>query len=280
MAGPRVLIAGCGELGLKIADRLARRGCGVWGLRRRWADPPRFLTPVAADLLRPETLADLPATDAMVYCATPDGRDETRYRQVFVDGLSNLLAALPERSGRLLFVSSTAVYGQDDGSWVDEESATEPGGFNGAVLLEAEAVARASGWTACALRLGGIYGPGRTWLIRRALSDEATCQGDPPRWTNRIHIDDAARMAAHLLSRQDLPAVVNGVDPAPTPECEVLGWIAERLGRPAPRRVSGAGAAKRVRCGVLGPDEFRFLYPSFREGYAALLDDGLPVGPG
>src|SRR5262245_25881393 len=161
-----VLIAGCGYVGSALARRRVERGDNVFGLRRNPVDLPPGVVPIAADLAVPRSLADLPgALDVVVYAASPGGRDDAFYRTAYVEGLRNLLAALAERGQkprRTIFVSSTAVYGQSRGEWVDETSPTTPTHFSGKRLLEAEALLRDSGLTGVVLRLGGIYGPRRT----------------------------------------------------------------------------------------------------------------------
>ena len=148
-----------------------------------------------------------------------------------------------------LFTSSTAVYAQDSGEWVDENSETAPQRFNGQVMLEAEAVALAAP-RGQVLRLGGLYGPGRNRLIRLAR-ERVACQAEPPRYTNRIHCQDAARAAHHLLLRADANeelGVVLGVDSDPAPEHVVRDWLTAQLSlAPSPRDNAGRGQNKRCR---------------------------------
>lgn len=274
----QVLIAGCGDVGTALGVRLAAAGHAVWGLRREPAGLPAAIAPIRADLTRPETLTRLPAgLDAVCYLAAADGFAEAAYRAAYVDGLGNLLAALAGRPvRRLIFVSSTAVYGQGQGEWVDERSPTEPGGFSGTCLLEGERLALGGPFSALVLRLGGIYGPGRTRLID-AVRRGAPCAHDPPRYTNRIHRDDCAGALAHLLELAAPQAVYLGVDHAPAPECEVMDWLAEALGLPRPPRGDGPGGGspqrgnKRCRNDLLAASGYRFRYPTYRDGYAAVL---------
>lgn len=277
----RILIAGCGDVGTALGLRLAADRHEVFGLRRRSEALPEPLHAVRADLTEPGTLTVLPdGLEAVVYSAAADAFDEAAYEAAYVRGLDHLLEALgrgtrPPR--RLLYVSSTGVYGQSDGSWVDEDSETRPAGFSGRCLLAGEARALDSGMEACVVRFGGIYGPGRTRLIER-VRDGAACTDRPPVWTNRIHRDDCAYVLRHLLGLETLARVCLGVDCEPAPECAVMDWIADRLGRPRPQRVSaepaGQGrrrANKRCRNARLLASGYRFRYPTFREGYAQVL---------
>lgn len=267
----RVLIAGCGYVGSELAGRLAGEGHEVWGLRRSPGELPAGVAGVAGDVTDPSTL-DLPRDlDALVYAVSPGRHDEAAYRAAYVDGLDHVLAAVGGSVPRLVFVSSTAVYGQTDGSVVDEASPTEPRAFSGRILLESEARARAAGGTV--LRLAGIYGPGRTRLIDEVRAGTATYPpGDVH--TNRIHRDDCAGALAHLLGL-DAPAdVYLGVDDDPAPRGEVLTWLAERLDAPPPREVAGErtrGGDKRCSNARLRASGYDLRYPSYRDGYAAVL---------
>lgn len=280
----RVLIAGCGYLGTALGLRLSAAGAQVFGLRRSSAPLPPPLVELQGDVTRPESLGALPeGLDAVCYAVSADTRSDEAYQCAYVRGLAGLLEALEGRGirpSRLVFVSSTAVYAQDDGSVVDEDSPTEPRHFSGRRLLEGEALAHAAPFPALVLRLGGIYGPGRTSLVDRVRRGEAGIAPGGPRYTNRIHRDDAAGAIAHLLDLPALPSRIVGVDCDPAPEAQVLGWLARRLGVPPPPvREPPAGsrrAAGNRRCSNrrLLSSGYRFAFPSYREGYEALLRDG------
>ncbi len=269
----RVLIAGCGDVGTALGRRLAGRGDTVFGLRRSAFDGGPGITPLQGDLTRPDTLAGLPAgLDQVVYAAAADDRTEGAYEAAYPGGLSNLVAVLAARGEslqRLIFVSSTAVYAQQDGERVDETSVTLPGHFTGRNQLAAEAVAADAPWPAMAVRFGGIYGPGRRWLLARVERGEA-CK--PGLYTNRIHRDDCAGVLAHLLALDAPQPVYVAVDDAPAPQCEVMDWLARRLGGPAPPR-TGDGAIGGKRCDNrrLKASGYAFIHPDYRAGYGAML---------
>lgn len=277
LTGTRVLIAGCGDVGTALGLRLAARGAEVFGLRRFPGDLPAPLVPLAADLADADTLRDLPGDlSAVAYTAAADHGDETAYRRAYHDGLLNLLEALArgrQRPRRLLFTASTAVYGQTDGSWVDEDAPTEPTRFTGRVLLDAEAVLRDAPMPAVSVRLAGIYGPGRTRLVEQVRAGEATCP-ETPAYTNRIHRTDCAGVLAHLLELAQVAPVYTAADHDPADRCTVLRWLADRLGAPPPSvtpRPGRRGANKRVSNARLTGSGYRFAYPSFRDGYAEML---------
>jgi nucleoside-diphosphate-sugar epimerase len=258
----------------------------VYGLRRNPGRLPAPLRPLAADLGAPETLRNLPEVDAVIYAAAAERSTEEAYRRAYVDGVRNLLAApalqrSPPR--RFVFVSSTAVYSQDGGEWIDESSPAEATHFRARLLLEGEDLVRDSAPAATAttvLRLSGIYGPGRTRLIELVRSGQATYPPGPPRYANRIHRDDAAGALAHLLRLPSPAALYLGVDDAPVDLAEVLTFLAVELDAPLPRleeapSIPGAASPERTskRCSNarLKSTGYSFRYPTYREGYGALL---------
>lgn len=266
----RLLIAGCGDLGQRLAARLD--GWESHGLRRRADALSEPLVPHSGDLSAPETLKPLSGHwDAVVYTATPGERTEAGYRAAYVDGLRNLLDVV--QTDRLIFVSSTAVYGQDAGEWVDERSPTRPGAFNGRILLEAETLAHSAG--GAAVRFSGIYGPGREWLINRVRSGPVSCRRTPPVWTNRIHADDCAAVLDHLLHVDRVEPVYAASDELPAPRWDVLQWLAGRLDAPGPVEDPDAsgGQGKRVSSARLRASGLTLQYPDYTHGYAAMLSD-------
>jgi nucleoside-diphosphate-sugar epimerase len=202
--------------------------------------------------------------DYLVYCATPTVRDEAGYRAAYTEGLRHVLA-WTERSGqkpkRILFVSSSSVYGQQQGEWVDEASPADASGFSGQVMREAEKVALSSDVPATVVRLTGIYGPGRSDLMNRVRQGYSVAV-EPPLYGNRIHADDAAGLLAFLLQAD-----------APAPLAEVVDWMRERLGvtqwsdEHSVRR-AGSKRCSNARAKALG---WAPRYASYREGYEAML---------
>lgn len=276
----RVLIAGCGYVGGRLAELLVQDGARVWGLKRHPSGLPAGVVPVAADVTDPGTLADVPAElDAVVYAVAPAGRTEAAYRAAYVDGLGNVLDAAPD-GVRVAVVSSTGVYGQEDGRWVDEATPEEPADATAEAILAGEALARSRGQPGVVLRLGGIYGPGRERTVRRVLGGDAPCMA-PDRYGNRIHRDDAAGALAHLLGLPDPAPLYLGVDRDPAPLRDVYAWIAERAGVPDPCAGVGPGDVvsegrrgtnKRCSSRRLAESGYAFRYPSYREGYAPMLE--------
>ncbi|MDP9983514.1 nucleoside-diphosphate-sugar epimerase [Pseudarthrobacter oxydans] len=300
-----VLMAGCGDLGTEAGLRFAAAGHRVVGWRRSPEKLPAAIEGAAADLSAGK-LPPIPAdTTAVVVAIAADSPTEAAYRAAYVDGLSNVLDAVlasgaPVR--RVLFVSSTAVYGDAGGNWIDETTTPAPGGFSGRTIREAEDLLATrlsgTGITPVVLRLGGIYGPGRTRLIDQVRGGSAVIPAES-RFTNRIHRDDAAAAIVHLCTMESVPGPVYlGVDNEPAELGEVLSFLATELGLPRPpsgtaegggassgNSPSGAasggaqsgggepsrGGNKRCSNALLRSTGFEFRYPTFREGYRDIL---------
>ncbi|QLG96165.1 SDR family oxidoreductase [Pseudomonas yamanorum] len=282
MSAPSVVIAGCGDIGSRLATQLLALGWEVHGLRRDVSRLPEGVIGIAGDLFNEDCPDTWPVggVDYLVYCATATDHDEAGYRAAYVQGLQHVIGWLNDygqEPEHLLFVSSSSVYGQQNGEWVDETSETQASGYSGNVMLEAEQVALNSGIPASVVRLTGIYGPGRERLSTQVREGYRVAI-DPPLYGNRIHADDAAGLLAFLLRHvQQGGALDNcyiGVDDAPAPLAEVVDWLREYLGvtewaADASVRRAGSKRCSNARAKALG---WVPRYPSYREGYAAILE--------
>jgi len=263
----RLLVAGYGYVGEQIAARFEGEALGVRRTPTQGA--------IRADLLDAEGLrAALPGRfDALVYAVSAGERSEEAYRRAYVEGLRSTLHALRDHPlRRIVFVSSTAVYGDAEG-WVDEDTVCEPSAFNGEVMREAEEVAIAAGGTA--LRLGGIYGPGRTYLLRSVEAGKPSSN----KYRNRIHRDDCTGAALHILQMQDPAPIYVGVDDAPAPLSEVTAFLADQLGVPHPPVEESEPRGKRCRNDALKSTGWTLTYPTYREGYPPVIADHLSSRP-
>jgi nucleoside-diphosphate-sugar epimerase len=272
----RLVILGCGFVGVRAARLFAGAGWQVTGVTRsaesaaRLAGEPYRVLPCDISDAASLRAARLEGADAVISAVSSSRGGEETYRQVYLRGLQNAVACLSP--GRLIFVSSTSVYAQNDGSWVTEESPAEPLSPTSRVLREAEDFALAH--AGIVARLAGIYGPGRSVLLRKFLEKTALIEGGGARHINQIHADDAAGALFHLLAR-DLPAgIYNVADDAPQTQLACYEFLSARLGQPLPpngpidpNRKRGV-TDKRVSNAKLRAAGWSLIYPSFQEAVA------------
>lgn len=277
----RILIVGAGDVGGRLAVMLVAQGHQVWALRRSLPSQREALAGVhclVADVTQAQTLTALPERlDIVVTALSPGESGVAAYRRVYVEGTRNLMQALAgQKLLHHFWVSSTSVYGQSQGEWVDADMPAQPATDTAHELLAAEAVAQAAGWRCSIVRFAGLYGPGRHWLLRWASSGRPV-QTQPPSWSNRIHVEDAAGFLAHLtrlaLAGQPLRATYIGVDDLPTPQHEVLAWLAAQLGcsSPTAENTPDANLGKRLSNSSLRSSGYVLRFPDFRAGYAQVL---------
>jgi len=282
------LIIGCGYLGQRVAQEWLQAGDQVTALTR---SPKRAaelaatgLQTLVGDLTRPETLPPFPACDTVLYAVGYDRSSSRSIEEVYVQGLDNFLGNTSNPVGKLIYISSTGVYGQNDGSWVDESSPCQPTRPGGAACLAAEALLRSHtlGSRSTILRLAGIYGPNR---IPRRAAIEA---GEPIAasqngYVNLIHVADAVKVILAAETCSDLPPVLLVADGQPALRATYFQEIARLLGAPNPRftvpdpdshQARRATSDKRVSNQRLQETlKVSLEYPSFREGLAALLQN-------
>lgn len=289
--GMKVLIVGCGYVGTALGAELVRAGHDVFGLRRTQGNDDALVSagvhPLTADIRRPETLAALdPAYDWVVHCVSSSGGQPSEYLEVYVEGTRNLVswlsASVPKR---FVYTSSTGVYGQCDGSAVDETSSTTPFTETARVLLRAEeyllSEAHRTEFPASILRVAGIYGPGRAYWLEQLLAGSARVDGGGERVLNMVHRLDVAGAIHVALERGHTGRFYNVVDDEPVTQRTFLDWLASHLGRPLPATREAPDASgrkrgltsKRVSNRRLREElGYEMRFPTFRQGYAALTD--------
>jgi nucleoside-diphosphate-sugar epimerase len=234
---PRVLIAGCGYVGQATADLLHERGWKVEG----WTASPQSARQLGARpySVRAVDIADSAAVlavreefDVVIQCASSGGGEAEAYRRVYLEGARNLLHAFPR--ARLLLTGSTSVYAQKHGDIVDETSPANPAHEQGQILREVEEIVLSHSGTVA--RLGGIYGPGRSFFLRKLLAGEAMPDDAGDRYINQAHRDDIVS-ALFLLAEQRANGgrqIYNVVDDQPILARDAYQWLSARLQRPLP----------------------------------------------
>jgi len=285
----RVLIVGCGYVGVPLGAELVRLGHEVFGLRRNPAAaaelPAAGIQPLVGDVTRPETLAKLPRDfDWVVNCVAAGG-DAENYRQIYLEGTRHLIDWLaPNPPKKFIYTSSTSVYGQNDGSQVKESSPTEPVAETSKILVETEKVLLAAvaerKFPAVILRVAGIYGPDRGHWFKQFLKDSAHIEGDGSRCLNMIHRDDLVGCIVAALKNGRAGEIYNAVDDEPVSQLHFFQWLAQAVDKPLPpsvpensddtrrRGVTNKRVSNRKLKMELG---HRFKHPTFRQGYSAEL---------
>lgn len=285
-----IVIVGCGYVGLELARQLADRGHAVTGVRRSTSglaavESVDGVQAVRADVTEPESLSALPDADWVVVAVSSGGGGPAAARAVYVEGLENVLAEYGSREAppdRLVYTSSSGVYGDHDGQWVDEDTPIEPTTEKTQVLAAAEAVAldatAAVGIDGTVVRFAGLYGPDR-YRLERYLSGPVTAG-----YLNMLHRDDAAGVVRHVLETDSArEEVVLAVDDEPVAKHRFADWLADAAGVPRPPKQSkaerlaagdlSAAAKRRIQTSKrLSNDRLHELsyelrYPTFREGY-------------
>jgi nucleoside-diphosphate-sugar epimerase len=290
----RAVIVGCGYVGCELGRQLRAAGHEVTGVRRSDdgldAVAAAGLEPHRADVTDPESLSSLPDADWVVFAASSGGRGADAARAVYVEGLRNVIAAYAARSAppdRLVYTSSTGVYGDHDGGVVDEGTPIDPVTEKTRVLAEAERVARETaadaGIDGTVARFAGLYGPDR-YRLDRYLHGPVT-EG----YLNMVHRDDAAGAVAFLLRAEAARGeVVLVADDEPVDKWAFADWlaaecgvdsppkrtVAERLADPdlsttARRRIETSKRCANDRLRDLGYD---LAYPTYRDGYRPAIE--------
>lgn len=274
------LIVGFGALGRATASYLMAAGHTVTGVSRRGALSLEGVQALRADVSEPATLQCLSGlrVDVLIYCVSADDSSPAAYRSAYVDGLRNVLEALSARPPlHVFFVSSTRVYGQATEAWLDESCTAIPTDEGGHLLFEGEQLLLSEGSSykasATVLRFSGIYGPGRERLLSLARRPEAWPEQNA--WSNRIHQDDGARFIAYLVERcgqgAQLAPVYIVTDDQAVGLHEVLRWIAQQQGASPAAACPAPQGGKRLANRALRQSGFELRYPSYIEGYGAML---------
>lgn len=277
----KILIVGCGAIGQELARVLTEAGHDVTGLKR---NPPlnnreRFKY-VKADITSASEISTLDTDFEHVYfIVSADSRNESSYHDVYVRGMGNLLNHFAHMGSQApwVFVSSTSIYAQCQGEWVDEDSPTLPSKPSSLKIVEAEQKLLAINPNNVIVRFSGIYGPGREYLLKMAQQAPAI-QQDPAYYTNRIHQRDCVAVLAYLLEQRlagvKLKQCYLASDDDPAPLWEVVSWLAGHMHCSLPIAKVGQNDVdmnKRCRNNRLKALGYQLMYPSYKDGYLELI---------
>ena len=276
----KILFAGCGDIGCRTGLQLASQ-FDCFGLKRNPQNLPDSISPIAGSLTDLNRVAEVLAEgfDVLVVTLTPDGFSPEAYQKSYVDGAATLATAInnSDHTPRLvIWVSSTSVYGNNQGDWVDERSPAAAQTFSGKLLLQAEEHINALPCATIVVRFSGIYGPGRTRMLGQILAGKGR-PAEPEQWSNRIHSDDCAGVLAHLVRRfdkgQELDSLYMATDCAPVTQHDLRIWLAEQLNVELHDEIVEQKAIRRCSNQRLLETGYAFIYPTYKEGYQSLIVD-------
>jgi nucleoside-diphosphate-sugar epimerase len=274
----KILVVGCGDLGSEIIKLLNASGHNVVGLRASNKKLPNDIPYIQGDVTYRPSLKVLEALfpDIIIYCISADKQSDDSYKAHYVDGLRNVLSTQNQNTSlqHVFFISSTRVYGQSTNELLNENVPAMPNDFGGKRLLEAESLLMKLSCNATVVRLAGIYGPGRLYLVNMARNQSRWPKMN--KWTSRIHRDDAAGLVAFLCQKvlrgREIHDCYIGTDDRPASLHEVLCWLAEALNV----KVSGGTerlpiSGKRLSNQRLHDAGFQLKYPNYQIGYHEVL---------
>lgn len=279
----KILIAGCGYVGTAVGRRWREKGHHAAGIRRSASGLESIrkagIEALEADLLDPDNLR-LPPSDVALLSQAPSGlRDD--YRRTYLEGTRHFLRAAA-RLGlkKIVLVSSTSVYGINNGSWVDESTPPNPEAHPSCeeheaarVLLDTEAAALDCGIPVVVLRLAGIYGPGRNAAER--IRKGTARSYNPHEYTNRIRLEDIVAAIELLIEKGAAGEIYIGCDDTPVTQQEFYGWLYGRMKLPPPRGLAEAAPAAALgkRCSNRKIRELglELNYGDYRLGYRDLV---------
>ncbi|MDC1513467.1 phosphate ABC transporter permease [Porticoccaceae bacterium] len=275
----KILFAGCGDIGSRSAARLVD-DFDCFGLKRNPQTLADFIAPLAGSMTDLDRLVEVlnQGFEVVVATLTPDGFTPEAYQRAYVDSAKTLAEAMTLATTvpkLVIWVSSTSVYGDCGGDWVNEQSPTTALSFSGKLLLEAEQQIATLPCATIIVRFSGIYGPGRTRMLDQIIAGKGR-PAQPQQWSNRIYSEDCAGVLAHLVRAFDagkaLESLYIGTDCVPVTQHDLRIWLAQQLEVELVDEIVEQKAIRRCSNQRLLDSGYEFLYPSYKEGYQSLID--------
>lgn len=234
------LIIGCGYVGMPVAMKWIAQGHTVSVLTRSKIRANEFkklgIRPIIGDISQPESLTKLPDAETVLYAVGFDRSSNQTRREIYVQGLCNVLSELKDRKQKIIYLSSTSVYGQSAGEWVDESSVCEPERENGRICLEAEQLfSEQKSLQIVILRLAGIYGPGRLLARMEQIKAGEPLMGRPDAYLNLIHVTDIVNTILKCDAESQLESHYLVSDNCPITRQEYYERLAKILNAPVPQ---------------------------------------------
>jgi nucleoside-diphosphate-sugar epimerase len=298
----KVLFAGCGDIGVRATRMISGNSLyGHWetlAMRRKASALPSDIEAIQGDLCDSEnflSILDNSNVDVIVVTLTPDSMSDQGYLDSYVNGANVLKSTIKKLSYRpqlIIWVSSTGVYGQSCGEWVDESSVASSKSYRGKRLLEAENLVKSISKElvtnnstlikSVVVRFSGIYGPGRGRLLNQIKKGNIASK-HPVSWTNRIHVVDCAGIIIHIIDlysqKKDISNLYIGTDNQPVPAYEIQSWLANHMrvkieeNNEIPINIGNKNVNRRCNNKLIKDSGYNFIFPDFKKGYTPLLLD-------
>ena len=296
----KVLFAGCGDIGVRairtLLDNSLYDHWETLAMRRKPSALPSDIEAIQGDLCDSEnflSILDNSNIDVIVVTLTPDSMSDQGYLDSYVNGANVLKSTIKKLSYRpqlIIWVSSTGVYGQSCGEWVDESSVASSRSYRGKRLLEAENLVKSISKElvtnnstlikSVVVRFSGIYGPGRGRLLNQIKKGNIASK-HPVSWTNRIHVVDCAGIIIHIIDlysqKKDISNLYIGTDNQPVPAYEIQSWLANHMrvkieeNNEIPKNTDNKNVNRRCNNKLIKDSGYNFIFPDFKKGYTPLL---------
>ena len=275
----KLLVIGCGKLGQKLGLLAKKTPLDLLGFKRKKITSTNIR--IEQQDIFDKSFFDkvkIHSPDFILYSLSADEQSEKSYRRNYIEGLKQVIKSIKYINNfqHLFFVSSTSVYGDNNDQFIDEFSETSPKNFRGTILLEAENLLNTVKFNSTVLRLSGIYGSGRNYMIK--LSQDAESWPKVDRWTNRINEDDAANFIIFLLNQclqGEIPEKLYLLtDKEPVTLFRLLNWIRQNLNLKNKINItSDPILGKRLRSSIIPSLKFEYKYPTYKQGYKVLIQE-------
>lgn len=275
----KLLVIGCGKLGQKLGLLAKKTPLDLLGFKRKKITSTNIR--IEQQDIFDKSFFDkvkIHSPDFILYSLSADEQSEKSYRRNYVEGLKQVIKSIKYINNfqHLFFVSSTSVYGDNNDQFIDEFSETSPKNFRGTILLEAENLLNTVKFNSTVLRLSGIYGSGRNYMIKLSQDEESWPKVD--RWTNRINEDDAANFIIFLLNQclqGEIPEKLYLLtDKEPVTLFRLLNWIRQNLNLKNKINItSDPILGKRLRSSIIPSLKFEYKYPTYKQGYKELIQE-------
>lgn len=276
----KILFIGCGDIAQRTATQVSR-SFHCFGLRRNPVKLPTNITPIIADASNTQQLLSVAADNFDIWVATltPAEFNRSSYEQSYLSvaqAMAETIDTLSQAPKLIIWVSSTSVYGENNGSWVDETTKPNPVTFSGEILLQAEQIIQNLPCSSTVVRFSGIYGPGRNRLLTQVQAGKGRPKS-PEQWSNRIHADDCGAVLAHLVTLFEAGKPTEPIylasDCEPVTQYDIRQWLAKELDVSLTAEEVKLGLTRRCSNRLLLKTGFNFRYPTYKEGYTSLIED-------